>query len=137
MVGGYFSFQGIDGRARWRRTAVEDVLPVNCLPYDDRVETPEGIIAEILKPDHPIVAGLPGPWPALLGVNEVVAKSGPTSRSSPACRTTRVAIRCLSPGRTEAAARSPGLPTSGRIGCRPPLSNGRATRGSGVRRWAG
>jgi uncharacterized membrane protein len=37
MVGGYFSFQGIDGRARWRRTPVEDVLPVTCLPYDDRV----------------------------------------------------------------------------------------------------
>ena len=22
MIGGYFSFQGIDGRARWHRTAV-------------------------------------------------------------------------------------------------------------------
>ena len=26
MIGGYFSFQGIDGRARWRRTPVEDAL---------------------------------------------------------------------------------------------------------------
>ena len=77
MIGGYFSFQGIDGRARWRRTPVEEALPVECLHYDDRIEAPEGIFAEILKPDHPIVAGLPGPWPALLGVNEVVAKSGP------------------------------------------------------------
>lgn len=42
MVGGYFSFQGIDGKARWRRTAVEDVLPVTCLPYDDRVEISRG-----------------------------------------------------------------------------------------------
>ena len=42
MIGGYFSFQGIDGSARWRRTPVEDVLPVTCLPYDDRVEVPEG-----------------------------------------------------------------------------------------------
>ena len=77
MIGSYFSFQGIDGRARWRRTAVEEALPVECLPYDDRIEAPEGIVAEILKPDHPIVAGLPGPWPALLGVNEVVAKNRP------------------------------------------------------------
>ena len=29
MIGGYFSFQGIDGRARWRRTPVEDALPVD------------------------------------------------------------------------------------------------------------
>src|SRR5205085_9107075 len=30
MVGGYLSFQGIDGRARWHRTAVEEALPVDC-----------------------------------------------------------------------------------------------------------
>jgi uncharacterized membrane protein len=77
MIGGYFSFQGIDGKARWRRTPVEDVLPVECLPYDDRIEAPEGIIAEILMPSHPIVAGLAAPWPALLGVNEVVVKDSP------------------------------------------------------------
>ncbi len=77
MIGGYFSFQGIDGRARWRRTAVEEALPVDCLPYDDRIEAPEGIVADILMLDHPIVAGLSGPWPALLGVNEVVAKNRP------------------------------------------------------------
>jgi len=71
MVGGYFSFQGIDGKARWRRTAVEDVLPVTCLPYDDRVEMPEGAKPLLLQPDHPTVAGLDGDWPLLLGVNEV------------------------------------------------------------------
>jgi uncharacterized membrane protein len=74
MVGGYFSFQGIDGRARWRRTPVEEALPVECLPYDDRVEAPEGIVAEVVDPGHPIVAGLAGPWPALLGVNEVTVR---------------------------------------------------------------
>ncbi|MGN6551223.1 MAG: glutamine amidotransferase [Pararhizobium sp.] len=74
MIGGYLSFQGIDGRARWRRTPVEDVLPVTCLPYDDRVEMPEGAIAEILMPDHPVLKGLAGGWPPLLGVNEVVAR---------------------------------------------------------------
>ena len=71
MVGGYFSFQGIDGKARWRRTPVEDVLPVTCLPYDDRVEMPEGTTAKLLKQDHPVVSGLEGQWPLLLGVNEV------------------------------------------------------------------
>lgn len=71
MIGGYFSFQGIDGKARWRRTPVEDVLPVTCLPYDDRIEIPEGTGADILKPDHPVFAGIEGEWPPMLGINEV------------------------------------------------------------------
>ena len=77
MIGGYFSFQGIDGKARWHRTAVEAALPVTCLPFDDRLEVPEGIVAEVLLPSHPIVAGLASPWPALLGVNEVKVKDSP------------------------------------------------------------
>ncbi len=71
MCGGYLSFQGIDGRARWRRTPVEDVLPVTCLPWDDRVEMCEGSVAEVLRPEHPVLAGLGGAWPPILGVNEV------------------------------------------------------------------
>ena len=78
MIGGYFSFQGIDGRARWRRTPVEEALPVTCLPYDDRIEAPEGIKAEVIGPkDHPILSGLGTDWPLLLGANEVELKSGP------------------------------------------------------------
>jgi uncharacterized membrane protein len=76
MVGGYFSFQGIDGKARWRRTPVEDTLPVTCLPYDDRVEIPEGSTAVVVKPEHPVMAGLEGEWPLLLGVNEVELRDG-------------------------------------------------------------
>ncbi|RVC56247.1 cytoplasmic protein, partial [Mesorhizobium sp. M2A.F.Ca.ET.046.02.1.1] len=64
MIGGYFSFQGIDGKARWHRTAVEDALPVTCLPYDDRLEIPEGFRPQITGPrDHPILAGIEGEWP--------------------------------------------------------------------------
>ena len=76
MIGGYFSFQGIDGRARWRRTPVEDALPVTCLPYDDRLEIPDGFRPVITDPAHPIFAGLPADWPLLLGANEVVARDG-------------------------------------------------------------
>ncbi len=75
MIGGYFSFQGIDGRARWRGTPVEAALPVTCLPYDDRVEVPEGFRAEVTGPaDHPVLVGLGTDWPLLLGANEVVVK---------------------------------------------------------------
>ena len=58
MIGGYFSFQGIDGKARWRATPVEEALPVSCFPYDDRLEIPEGFSAQIVgAPDHPVLAG--------------------------------------------------------------------------------
>jgi uncharacterized membrane protein len=74
MAGGYLSFQGIDGRARWRKTAVEEALPVECLAHDDRIEIPEGMRAEVGGVDHPILQGLGTDWPPLLGVNEVKAK---------------------------------------------------------------
>lgn len=74
MVGGYYSFQGINGGARYRATPVEQVLPVTIHPYDDRLEIPEGFSAELVLPEHPILSGLSSPWPVLLGANEVVAK---------------------------------------------------------------
>ena len=78
MTGGYFSFQGIDGRARWGRTAVEEALPVRCLPFDDRLEVPEGFKAKVVGPsDHPVLRGLGTDWPVLLGANEVAVKPGP------------------------------------------------------------
>jgi uncharacterized membrane protein len=77
MIGGYYSFQGINGGARYHRTPIEDVLPVTCHPFDDRIEVPEGFKAEVVGPgDHPILGGLGKDWPILLGVNEVVLKPG-------------------------------------------------------------
>ena len=78
MMGGYFSFQGIDGRARWRGTPVEEALPVSCLSYDDRLEIPEGFTPEIVGDRaHPVLAGLDSSWPLLLGANEVRLKERP------------------------------------------------------------
>jgi uncharacterized membrane protein len=74
MIGGYYSFQGINGAARYRGTPVEEVLPVEILPYDDRLEIPEGFSAEIVQPDHQILSGIDGKWPLLLGANEVKVK---------------------------------------------------------------
>ena len=76
MVGGYLTFQGIEGRARWAGTPVEEALPVTMQATDDRVEVPAGIEPTVLLPSHPIVAGLPGPWPALLGYNRVRPRTG-------------------------------------------------------------
>jgi uncharacterized membrane protein len=76
MIGGYYSFQGINGGARFHGTPVEDVLPVEILPYDDRVEVPEGFTPVVKSKKHPAVAGLGADWPYLLGFNEVKAKRG-------------------------------------------------------------
>lgn len=78
MAGGYFSFQGIDAKARWGRTAVEEALPVTCLANDDRLEIPEGFRPIVMgSTEHPILDKLGTEWPILLGVNEVRLKSGP------------------------------------------------------------
>ena len=76
MVGGYYSFQGINGGARYRGTPVEEALPVTILPYDDRVEVPEGFLAVVKDAKHPIVTGMGKKWPLLLGFNEVTPKRG-------------------------------------------------------------
>ena len=77
MFGGYYSFQGINGGARYHKTPVEEVLPVSCLPVDDRVEVPEGFTPVVTAAkSHPIVAELGSDWPILLGFNEVVPKPG-------------------------------------------------------------
>ena len=74
MCGGYYSFSGIYGAARYHRTPVEKILPVDILPYDDRVETPEGPLPKVLEPEHPILEGIPRKWPQLLGFNETTVK---------------------------------------------------------------
>ncbi len=74
MIGGYMSFQGIDGRARYAGTPVEEVLPVNMLEVDDRVEVPEGVEPLVLVPEHPVLTGL-GDWPFFLGYNRVKSKA--------------------------------------------------------------
>src|SRR3954464_4614389 len=42
MIGGYYSFQGINGGARYHRTPVEEGLPGECLPPDGPGGGPAG-----------------------------------------------------------------------------------------------
>src|SRR5205823_14662039 len=73
MIGGYLSFQGIDGTARYHRTPIEQLLPVDMLPFDDRVEVPEGFVpVPAIEKSHPVLAGISGEWPYLLGYNETI-----------------------------------------------------------------
>ena len=61
MVGGYMSFGGIDGKAGYGKTCLQEVLPVSVLPGDDRVEKPAGVAATVHMPGHPTVAGVSRP----------------------------------------------------------------------------
>ena len=76
MVGGYMTFQGIEGKARYHDTPVEDALPVTIEAGDDRRETPQGATPSVALAGHPIVAGLQLRWPQLLGYNRIAAKPG-------------------------------------------------------------
>ena len=74
MIGGYFSFAGIDGKARYHATPVETALPVTISALDDRAERPEGVQPSVSGAGHPVLSGVPDDWPALLGYNQLAAK---------------------------------------------------------------
>jgi uncharacterized membrane protein len=74
MIGGYMSFQGIEGKANYRSTALADVLPVELELADDRQESPEGAMITRTATAHPITAELEEIWPPVLGFQRLVPK---------------------------------------------------------------
>ncbi|MDC7246575.1 MAG: glutamine amidotransferase [Sphaerochaetaceae bacterium] len=74
MAGGYLSFAGFEAKAKYYRTAVEEILPVSIFPFDDRVETPEGCFVVIEDEDHPVLEGIDEFPSYLLGYQEVTLK---------------------------------------------------------------
>ena len=76
MVGGYMTFSGIGGQGKWCHTSVQDILPVQLFPYDDRREHCEGVYPVTVNPDHPVMQGIDGDWPFVLGYNQSVLKEG-------------------------------------------------------------
>lgn len=75
MVGGYMSFSGVDAKAKYGRTALQEVLPVACLETDDLMEHPEGITPRVAA-EHPALRGVPENWPHFLGYNRVLPREG-------------------------------------------------------------
>lgn len=69
MVGGYLSFQGIEAKANYAGTPVEEALPVTLQRHDDRVERAAGVDAETVDGDHPVTDAIDGEWPDFLGYN--------------------------------------------------------------------
>lgn len=74
MAGGYLSFAGFEGKAHYHGTAVEDVLPVDILPYDDRREVPQGLLPQIVKANS--ITEKLGKFPPILGYQLATPKEG-------------------------------------------------------------
>ncbi len=75
MIGGYLTFQGIQARGCYRNSPIEEILPVNLLDGDDRVEKCQGITPAVVDAQHPILNGLPSKgWPHVLGYNKLIPK---------------------------------------------------------------
>ena len=73
MVGGYLTFSGVDAKGKWHDTAVQEVLPVEVLTVDDRMEHCEGV-KPVTVAEHEALAGIPAEWPDVLGYNKTIAK---------------------------------------------------------------
>jgi uncharacterized membrane protein len=73
MVGGYLTFQGIQAKGNYKGSPLEDALPIELFPFDDRRECPQGVTPTIVRPEHPALAGLSG-WPQFLGYNRSTAR---------------------------------------------------------------
>ncbi len=69
MMGGYMTFQGIDGKGKYAHTSIADILPIKMLETDDRYETPQGVHPKIVNPSHPVLQGVKEDWPHFLGYN--------------------------------------------------------------------
>ena len=76
MIGGYMTFAGIENKARYHDTPIEDIMPVNVLDHDDRVELPEGFNPVVCNKSHPITRQFPEEFPMMLFYNQVILKSG-------------------------------------------------------------
>ena len=73
MIGGYMTFAGVDAKGKWHDTAVQEVLPVEVLTVDDRMEHCEGILPVTVS-SHEAINELPTEWPKVLGYNKTIAK---------------------------------------------------------------
>lgn len=72
FLGGWLSFNGELGKGGWGRTRLAEIMPVECLPYEDLRENTEGFSARVCVSDHPVLKGIDlTNMPPVLGYNIV------------------------------------------------------------------
>ncbi|MFC1544639.1 glutamine amidotransferase [Gemmatimonadota bacterium] len=72
LLGGWLSFSGEMGKGGWKRTGLNELLPVCCLDHEDLVESTEGFTAEKVKTrDVTALDNIElGSFPPILGYNK-------------------------------------------------------------------
>lgn len=103
MAGGYLSFQGFQGKANYHGSPIEEILPVEIQPTDDRIEAPEGVRGVLTGTPHPVVVGLDPEWPYLLGFQKLTARSDALVLAEAGSHPL-LAVRAVGKGRTLAFA---------------------------------
>jgi uncharacterized membrane protein len=77
FLGGWLSFNGEAGKGGWGRTQLREILPVECLQWEDVRESTEGWRGLAVHKGHPVLAGLDlAQMPPILGYNIVVPREG-------------------------------------------------------------
>ena len=74
MVGGYLSYQGFEAKGKYFGSQIAEILPVEMMINDDRVEMPQGYNITIDPTSHEIFDGVEANWPPILGYNKLKAK---------------------------------------------------------------
>ena len=75
FLGGWLSFTGEMGKGGWNRTGLNDVLPVQCLDYEDLVESTEGFTPKVGAKSKKRLEGIKlDTFPPILGYNKTIAR---------------------------------------------------------------
>lgn len=77
FLGGWLSFNGEMGKGGWGRTGLKEILPVECLEYEDLIESTEGYETEITKEGEKIFKKIHwDTFPPILGYNKTNPREG-------------------------------------------------------------
>lgn len=73
FLGGWLSFTGELGKGGWNRTRLREILPVQCLDYEDLVESTEGFTAGLTDSGRAVFGDLDwNAFPPILGYNKTI-----------------------------------------------------------------
>jgi uncharacterized membrane protein len=75
FLGGWLSFTGEMGKGGWNRTGLREILPVQCLDFEDLIESTEGFTAQVTAQGEAPFAGIDfGTFPPILGYNKTLPR---------------------------------------------------------------
>lgn len=77
FLGGWLSFTGEMGKGGWNRTRLREILPVECLDFEDLVESTEGFYAQPTPAGEQVLEGVDfDTFPPILGYNKTLPRQG-------------------------------------------------------------